>query len=52
MDTPAVEKRTDWVARSDALAVAILERRGGAPLDVDAILRTDRAILRRVMMIF
>ncbi len=34
-----------WLARSDALAARILERRGGEPLDVDAIWREARADL-------
>lgn len=42
--TPA-EKWADWVARSDALAADILARRGGEPLDLDALLAADRADL-------
>jgi prevent-host-death family protein len=34
-----------WLAASDALAARILERRGGEPLDVDAIWRETRADL-------
>jgi prevent-host-death family protein len=36
---------TAWLARSDALAADILKRRGGQPLDLDAILAADRADL-------
>ena len=39
------EKWADWVARSDALAADILARRGGKPLDIDALLAADRADL-------
>jgi len=39
------EKWADWVARSDALAADILARRGGEPLDIDALLAADRADL-------
>jgi hypothetical protein len=34
-----------WLARADALAAEILARRKGKPLDLDAILRADRADL-------
>jgi len=34
-----------WIARADALAAAIMARRKGKPLDLDAILRADRADL-------
>jgi prevent-host-death family protein len=39
------DKWADWIARSDALAADILARRGGKPLDVDALLAADRADL-------
>ena len=32
-----------WVSRSDALAAGILARRGGEPIDVDALLAAVRA---------
>jgi prevent-host-death family protein len=32
-----------WVAQSDALAAEILARRGGAPIDVEALLEAVRA---------
>jgi prevent-host-death family protein len=38
-------KWADWVARSDALAADILARRGGEPLDIDALMAADRADL-------
>jgi prevent-host-death family protein len=34
-----------WLTESDALAADILKRRGGEPLDLDAILAADRADL-------
>ncbi len=34
-----------WLAESDALAAEILARRGGRPLDIDALLEADRADL-------
>lgn len=39
------DKWAAWLAESDALAADILERRGGQPLDLDAILAADRADL-------
>lgn len=50
---PEAAARTDegpgpfqlWIARADALAADILVWRKGKPLDLDAILRTDRADL-------
>ena len=41
----ALEQWRAWVAKSDALAAEILTRRGGEPLDVDALwdaVRADR----------
>jgi prevent-host-death family protein len=31
-----------WIAQANALSQEILKRRGGAPLDVDALLKIDR----------
>jgi prevent-host-death family protein len=39
------DKWAAWLAESDALAADILKRRGGQPLDLDAILAADRADL-------
>ena len=32
----------EWLAQTDALAAAILSRRGGAPIPVDELLKADR----------
>lgn len=36
------ERARRWLERSDALAAEILRRRGGAPIDVDELLRQNR----------
>ena len=38
-----LERWHAWLARTDALAAQILERRGGEPIDVDALLDAVRA---------
>jgi prevent-host-death family protein len=41
----SLERGREWLARSDALAARILARRGGEPLDMDALwdaVRADR----------
>jgi len=35
----------EWLAQTDALAAAILSRRGGKPIPVDDLLKADRAEL-------
>jgi prevent-host-death family protein len=39
----SLEEWRAWLARSDALAAEILSRRGGEPIDVDALWDTVRA---------